>query len=190
MPLSLPALLARPFVFVRHGETAPNRQGIIAGSTDVPLNAEGEQQARSASVLVSQQHWSVVAVSPMLRARQTASLLLPDASHHLIDDLRERHWGQLEGQPLAALPPYEQTPPGGESWSAFQLRVLQSLNLLLTQYELPLIVAHSGIFRVIRQAISGTPYGERIGNVQPLLIQPDSQGGWQLLSLTPTITTS
>jgi hypothetical protein len=38
--------------------------------------------------------------------------------------------------------------------------VTDALNSLLEKYEM-LIVAHSGVFRVIRYYASGTPYGDR-----------------------------
>ena len=44
------ATLARiPFWFLRHGETDWNAQGISQGNVDIPLNATGLAQARSAA---------------------------------------------------------------------------------------------------------------------------------------------
>lgn len=177
-------IICKPFVFVRHGETALNRDKLIGGSTDVPLTEEGELQAQEARALLGRYRWNGVAVSPLLRARQTAELALPDVPYTVFDDLRERDWGELERRPWTEQPPYEETPPGGESWEAFCHRVTGALNTILTQYERPLIIAHSGVFRVLRRYALGTPYGIRIGNVVPMWISPGQQPNeWRIVPL-------
>lgn len=178
------SLICKPFVLVRHGETPLNLAQRIGGRSDVPLTARGEEQARAASALLMRQRWSCIAVSPLLRARRTAELALPGQPVTLVDDLRERDWGDMEGMPIASQPPYEQTPPNGESWQAFCDRVTSALNLLLTVHDTPLLVAHSGIFRVINLYATGTPYGERMGNVVPMWILPGLRAGeWEIVPL-------
>jgi len=179
------SLICKPFVFVRHGETPLNRDKLIGGRTDVPLTEEGERQARAAAPLLSGWEWNGVAVSSLQRARRTLELALPGVPHVVVDDLRERDWGLLENRPIAELPPYESTPPWGESWEQFSTRVTGALNGLLEQYDLPLIVAHSGVFRVIRYYASGTPYGDRVGNVVPMWISPgQTEEEWQIVPLS------
>ncbi|REC95790.1 histidine phosphatase family protein [Kushneria indalinina] len=175
-------LLPRPFVFLRHGETFYNRAYLIAGSPDVPLTPYGESQAHDASAVLGRQAWSHVAVSTMFRARKTARLALPESKLHVYAGLRERDWGALEKTPIQDPMPYFETPDGGESWADFQRRVLDTLNELLTRFECPLVVAHSGVFRVICNVTQGHPYGARIGNVAPILCQPPAQEDnvWQL----------
>jgi len=177
-------LICKPFVFVRHGETPLNRDKVIGGSTDVPLTDEGEQQARSAAPILGRYDWNVVAVSSLKRAQRTLELALPGAAHVVMPDLCERDWGDLENRPLAELTPYESTPPGGESWETFCTRVTDALNSLLEQYDTPLIVAHSGVYRVIRYHAFGTPYGDRVGNAVPMWISPgETPQEWQIVPL-------
>lgn len=177
-------IICKPFVFIRHGETPLNRDKLIGGRTDVPLTEEGEWQAQEAGTLLTRYRWSGVAVSPLLRARQTAELALPDVSYEVFEGLRERDWGDLELRTWSELTPYEETPPGGESWEAFCTRVTDALNTILTQYERPLVVAHSGVFRVLRRYALGTPYGARIGNVEPMWILPgENAHEWRILPL-------
>lgn len=174
------SLHCKPFIFVRHGETPLNRDHLIGGRTDVPLTAAGEQQAEKARGILAQQRFSCVAVSPLLRARQTAAIALPGHALQIVDDLRERDWGDLECQPYAQQPPYEETPPGGERWIDFTQRVVSALNTLLSEYDTPLVVAHSGVYRVIQLLATGSPYGPRVGNVAPLFILPATVSGqWQ-----------
>ncbi|MDP2085711.1 MAG: extracellular solute-binding protein [Gemmobacter sp.] len=46
-------LLHHPFWFLRHGETVANAADVIAGSTDSPLTAQGQQQADQAALPVA-----------------------------------------------------------------------------------------------------------------------------------------
>ncbi|WP_048636365.1 histidine phosphatase family protein [Brenneria goodwinii] len=177
-------LICKPFVFLRHGETPLNRDRLIGGRTDVPLTENGEQQARNAAPHLANHTWSCIAVSDKLRARQTAALALPGLPKLIVPDLRERDWGDLELRPYAEQPPYEQTPPGGESWDDFCARITGALNQLLQQYDTPLVVAHSGVFRVLNTLATGSPYGPRIGNAAPMWIMPGhSPGDWTIIPL-------
>ena len=178
------SIICKPFVFVRHGETPLNRDKLIGGSTDVPLTDIGRQQAVLAQPLLTRFHWSCIGVSSLLRARQTAQLAVPGRSYTTFDGLRERNWGDLEGLPGAAITPYEETPPGGESWDVFLARVTMAVNTLLSEFDCPLIVAHSGVFRVLNYYAFGTPYGNRIGNVAPMWILPGKiPEEWRIMPL-------
>lgn len=83
-------------VLLRHGETEWSRLRKHTGQTDVPLTAEGEDQARHAARLVGGHAFALVLVSPLLRARRTAELaglgpLVTD------DRLAEWDYGGYEG---------------------------------------------------------------------------------------------
>ncbi|MCC5881937.1 MAG: histidine phosphatase family protein [Halomonas sp.] len=171
-------LLAKPFVFIRHGETQLNREQRICGHSDVPLTAWGETQAREAASCLNRP-WSRVVTSTLQRAWRTAELAVPGQQAERLSGLDERDWGLLDQLPLNEQPPYEETPPGGESWAVFQARVLAALNGVLASTEVPLVVAHSGVFRVIRAQLIGTPHGPRLSNATPYLICPGLLG-WQV----------
>ena len=93
-----------PFWFLRHGETDWNAQGLSQGNTDIPLNAVGLAQARSAASTLagnrrhrhasSPRRWSAPG-SP--RRSPAEALGLPVA---LDDGLREVAFGVQEGQPM------------------------------------------------------------------------------------------
>lgn len=171
-------LLARPFVFLRHGETQLNREHRICGRNDVPLTALGEAQARQAAAWLARP-WSRVVTSTLQRAWRTAELAVPGQEAMRLHGLAERDWGDLEAAHLDRQPSYLETPPGGESWAAFQSRVLAALNGVLASEEMPLVVAHSGVFRVIRAQLIGTPHGPRLANATPYLVRPGLLG-WQV----------
>ena len=73
------------FYLVRHGQTDWNRAGKIQGTTDIPLNETGRQQAEQlATVLKERIGYSAetridaVYASPLARAFQTAEILAKD----------------------------------------------------------------------------------------------------------------
>ena len=59
----------------RHGETAWNRENIVCGVTDIPLNETGMEQAKATAQKLRDTPLDRVIVSPLLRARQTAALI-------------------------------------------------------------------------------------------------------------------
>ncbi|HOV47334.1 MAG TPA: histidine phosphatase family protein [Anaerolineae bacterium] len=63
-------------ILVRHGRTAHNVQGRIQGHTDVPLDAEGREEARRAGEWL-REHYAVQALysSPLSRAHETAVII-------------------------------------------------------------------------------------------------------------------
>jgi broad specificity phosphatase PhoE len=88
------------FIFVRHGKSQANQDKIIA-APDSPLTKEGEAQARKVGRELKKNDVTVVVSSPLLRARQTAEIIakqLKVAEVQVIDDLRERGFGQLQNQ--------------------------------------------------------------------------------------------
>jgi len=83
-------------VLIRHGETEWTLSGQHTSYTDLPLTANGEEQARTLAPLLASRHLTWVLCSPMQRAQQTAKLAGLD--HLRIDpDLREWDYGGYEG---------------------------------------------------------------------------------------------
>ncbi|MGR0279151.1 histidine phosphatase family protein [Marinomonas dokdonensis] len=166
-------LIEKPFVFVRHGQTKLNAAGLIGGRTDSPLTSLGIEQAKQGAKQLNVA-WSAVYASGLSRAQDTARYAVPKQEFIVHEGLNERDWGDLEECPIAQLTPYEETPPNGEAWADFEARVIGALNDILAQHEWPLIVAHSGVHRVLNNHINGTPYGERIDNVAAKAFEPVS----------------
>ena len=120
--------------FVRHGETALNRDGRLQGRVDAELSPRGlEQVARLATRLST---WEIASVysSPLTRARQTATAIAAVAGCEVEIDERliELDYGEWDGLPLSEIRPKRGAsqfadpnfaPPGGESLVAVQARV-------------------------------------------------------------------
>ena len=129
---------------------------------DEPLCPEGiaaAQQAGSFPAVLK------VIASPMLRARQTASLLFPNADQQVMHDLREMDFGAFEGRTadeMSGDPAYRawveggcrEVCPGGEGLFGFSARTCaafdQAVRQSISQGESRLIlVAHGGTLMAV-----------------------------------------
>jgi broad specificity phosphatase PhoE len=167
-PAVIIPLLTRSFYFLRHGQTDSNLRGIVAGSLDVPLTEQGYAQARAAARLLQNRGITEIYSSELRRARDTANCVaeLLDVSVHFLPGLGERHWGALEGQPRA-LRVAGMTPPGAETPEEFSERVIKALAKIESE-GIPLVVAHSGVFRELCGMLDVVYPAERIDNAQPV----------------------
>ena len=81
---------------IRHGITEGNNALHFNGSgTDEPLTEEGREALKK---IEGVKPGSLLFASPMIRARETAAIMFPDAKPLIIDDLREMHFGIFEGK--------------------------------------------------------------------------------------------
>ncbi len=147
---------------VRHGETEWSKSGQHTGSTEVPLTAEGEEQARRLLADLGERTWAAVLVSPRQRARRTAELA-GTTDYEVLDDLAEWEYGVLEGHTTAeyearrkavGLPRWElfaDGAPGGEDAAAVGARVDRVLDRARREMEGGdvLVFAHSHLLRVM-----------------------------------------
>ena len=179
----MPNLLSGSFYFLRHGESDTNRRKVIAGSQDPPLTDRGREQADAAARLVSALPIAAVYASPKRRAAETARVAssILGLPVHTVDDLRERHWGELEGRPTAERKTHFMTPSGGEGWEVFVDRVWSAL----TAIDGPapgLIVAHAGIMLVLQLKLGFGVDFKLIDNARPVRFDSPTQPGepWRL----------
>ena len=107
--------------FIRHGETAWSLTGQHTGRSEVPLTANGEQEARELGERLRHVTFDQVFVSPRLRARRTCELA-GWTNATVEPDLAEWDYGDYEGQrsdEIHAKRPgwdiYTDGCPGGES---------------------------------------------------------------------------
>ena len=173
------ALFGRPFYFLRHGESALNAQRIIAGSIDTELTALGHRQALEAAEALANAPVTAIYASAMRRTRDTAApiaerLKLPVT---VIPELGERNWGSFEGQPRDARTPGA-VPENAESREAFASRVL--VGLARINSAVPLIVGHSGVYRVLCRTLALVETEGPVDNCRPLRISPQPGGGWEV----------
>src|SRR4051812_35400951 len=100
-------------VLIRHGETEWSRSGRHTGTTDLPLTAHGEEQARAVGAALAGQGFALVLTSPRQRARRTAELAGLTGSE-VDDDLVEWDYGAYEGRTTAEI-----SAELGRPWTVF-----------------------------------------------------------------------
>jgi probable phosphoglycerate mutase len=120
--------------FVRHGQTAVNRDGRLQGRLDARLSDVGRAQASALASALKDDAVSRVISSPLLRARETATAIADAQGLEVETDERliELDYGEWDGVPLHLVPADNWaawradatfTPPGGESLVDVQDRV-------------------------------------------------------------------
>lgn len=90
---------------VRHGETAPNKEGLALGQADVPLTDTGRWQAQRLADSLAGEQIAAVYSSPLQRALNTASPIAAACEVEPVvhDGLIEMNIGVLDGLPLTEI---------------------------------------------------------------------------------------
>lgn len=169
--------------FVRHGETAWNREGRLQGRADSPLTLRGVQLCLAygdflESALAGTAPEAIgFYVSPMGRTRQTASLLAdalgvplaafavdPLLAEHDVGELEGLDWDEIEdrhGLTREIWRRWDTRAPGGES----RLDVLGRARRWLGEsrrLDVAVVVSHGGLSRALRTAYLGLGEDERL----------------------------
>jgi probable phosphoglycerate mutase len=158
---------------VRHGETDWNVESRLQGWTDIPLNANGLEQAQAAAMSLATRPVGRVISSDLQRARQTAVPIAARAGVEPAFDpvLRERRYGTAEGRIDAELD-LELGGQLGDRWAdpdfAFEggetrrevyarlSAFLAALFVVPYQGEV-VLVSHGGALRAARGVLEGIP---------------------------------
>lgn len=147
---------------VRHGQSEGNVKGVASGSTDHPITPLGEQQAINLGKKLNHINFDKVFSSDLTRARRTAELILLDRKLEISTTkaLRERNFGELEGESIAELHklfdswnkfPYTEQlkfrPPNGESGEEVISRFITFLREIAIGYpdNTILITTHGSV---------------------------------------------
>lgn len=148
------------FLFIRHGQTVANRDGVRSGGeSDTHLTELGRDQARRAELTLHRLGVtpSLILASPLSRTIETAELLNVRFGLEVRTEpgLLERRLGAWNGRSIEATqPPLARgvTPPGGESDAVFRARVLAAFRALAPLYaRWPLIVSSRGVARILME---------------------------------------
>lgn len=166
-------LLDGPFFFLRHGESEANRERLIAGSTNTPLTAKGRLQAAQGAERLTGCGLQAIYTSPLARAHDTAAIVarVLEMPYTVVAGLEERDWGVMEGLPLSAITDRSITPENGEGLRQFEDRVMDTLRLINGPTP-ALVVAHSGLLRVLRSRLGTGDVVDWVGNCLPILCSP------------------
>lgn len=180
--------LRRVFAFIRHGQTDWNRDDRLQGSSDIPLNDVGRQQAHEAAAILRDGGWEAIVSSPLSRARETAEIMAADLGIELGPSYAafvERDYGVNEGgssSEIVAKHPNRDY-PGAESLASVVARGTAGLAMVAADFgETPtIIVCHGTIIRYTLAALAGRRLpGILNGSISTLELQ---NGVWQVLSV-------
>ncbi|WP_017327822.1 histidine phosphatase family protein [Synechococcus sp. PCC 7336] len=169
-------------LLVRHGETEWNRQKRFQGQRDIPLNDNGELQARQAAAFLREQPLDLAFSSPLKRPWRTAEIVLEEnlsaqttplelqpvealqeISHGLWEGLLEQ---EIEANFPGQLPIWQTTPakvqmPEGENLQQVWDRSLSAWQQLVEQVRAhsetatALVVAHDAVNKGILSGLMG-----------------------------------
>ncbi|MGO2112221.1 MAG: histidine phosphatase family protein, partial [Pseudoclavibacter sp.] len=141
---------------IRHGETDWNVKGLLQGTSDIPLNERGRNQADDASRLLVDADWQRIYSSPLGRARETARIISTRAGIHpagVLPGFIERSFGALEGETYltstGAHRPLDD--PSVEPVDQVQARALAAFDAIEDEHhdDSTLIVAHGTVIRLL-----------------------------------------
>lgn len=174
--------------FIRHGQTDWNREERIQGSSDIPLNDTGREQARDAERMLAAWSWDAVVSSPLARARETAQIVADGLGLPLgpaYPELAERDYGPWEGasstEIMARWPARDY--PDAETLDAVVERCLRGLARIDADYpdRNVVVVCHGTIMKYTLIRLTGYPVGiVENGTVSAIERHGD---GWRVLTI-------
>jgi len=163
--------------FVRHGETIWNKEKKIQGRSDIPLNEYGKELGMITADALKDIPFDIVYSSPLIRAKETAEILVKDRNLVIHEDNRllEMSFGEGEGESLPEIHahpemklhnfihnPGEYTPPaGGETFEELYERCKNFIEEVIIpaeeKYNTMLIVGHGALIRGFIHNINNRP---------------------------------
>lgn len=161
---------------VRHGQTDWNRDGLLQGRTDIPLNDTGREQAHEAGRALRVRRFDGIYASPLARAFETAAIIAGElgmSAPVAVPGLEERGYGRAEGMTGSeirnAFGENRADIPEWEDDETLLGRVLEALAGLAAHHEGEriLVVVHGGVIgAVARHLTDGArpAQGEFVGN--------------------------
>ncbi len=163
---------------VRHGKTELNQRGVLQGRSNSPLNEEGVLQAKEAAKKLQGIGFAKIYSSPLIRAVQTAKILVPGMEPVIDERLIEMDYGPYEGTSLKDRDPKlmkffsdfvnNPAPDGMEQLSAVVSRCGDFLedikgeegNILISTHA----IAMKGLLEYLTPGSKGSYWSKYIGN--------------------------
>lgn len=160
-------------ILVRHAETKKNALGKLHMPGDHEgLSKKGRKQAKVLAKRLLDFKPQVVFTSNEKRAINTAEIIakMLKVPYKVEPGLEERNWGDFTDRPwkdivsvldrMSLVERYLFVPPGGESWKAFEKRLIVNVEKLVSEKETIVIVTHGGAIRALMPYLLGVPREE------------------------------
>ena len=163
--------------FIRHGETIWNKERKLQGRSDIPLNEYGRELAYVTSDALEDIPFDLVYSSPLIRAKETAEILVKNRNLEIHEDIRlvEMSFGEGEGESLPQIHAHPEMklhnfihnpenyipPTGGESFEELYKRCKSFIEDIILpaerKYDYMLIVGHGALIRGMIHYINHRP---------------------------------
>lgn len=171
--------------FIRHGQTDWNARELLQGSSDIPLNDVGRQQAQEVVEKLGGGHWDAIVSSPLRQARETAQIMAQGLGLELsrsYDELIERDYGQAEGMRLEESEKLWPNKTGGgiETLESVVARGRKAISLITGDFpgKNVLVVCHGTIIRYTLSDFAGYKLDTILNGSVALL--DNSSGDWKV----------
>lgn len=146
---------------VRHGETDYNKDRLLMGQLDIPLNEKGLSQAKQVGKVLENKRISKIYSSDLQRATKTAEIInTQNIPIELVTNFREHTLGRLDGTKWT--PEWDEQDisefeerilrEGGEPLNHFEKRIWETFVKITENHskdENLLIITHGGCIRII-----------------------------------------
>ncbi|SDH97678.1 probable phosphoglycerate mutase [Planococcus glaciei] len=176
--------------FVRHGITDWNIQRIAQGSSDIPLNETGREQARAiAGRLAQEEPWDVIISSDLIRARETAETIAVELGMPIdeIDPrIRELSGGLIEGTTEADRierwgPDWREQDLQREPLSAGIKRSAEAIQEAMEKYpgKRILMVSHGGLIGLALKNLLPDRFEKIVLNNTSITILENVESKWE-----------
>ncbi len=180
---------------IRHGQTPGNKLQRYIGTTDEPLSTEGREFLEKLTYPMPE----ALYVSPLCRCVETAGILFPGKSFHIIEELSECDFGEFEYKNYLELSgdmEYQhfidtmgaEGFPGGESTETFKARTVKAFREILARFfretEDPdktlVFVVHGGTIMAVMEALAKerkSYYDWQVGNGEGIFGEIETPDG-------------
>ena len=151
-------------LFVRHGQTFANLEGIIQGQLDSPLTEEGQMQAKTTAEKLKNTKIDIIYTSPLIRASKTSEVINVYHNIPIIQDerLKEQNAGDATGRKYSDATKEEtedfiKNPHKyhAESFQDLYDRNVDFFKTIENTDKNILIVSHSGVWKMLRRYVLG-----------------------------------
>lgn len=151
---------------VRHGETDFNKNKIIQGRFDIPLNDLGKEQAKKTSKNFADINFDIIISSPLKRALETAHIIASQINY--TDDIIieeafiERNFGEADGKnvDLYVDDIFKDNVKGLEKEEEIKQRIFSGIDRVCKTYENKniMVVCHSHSIKAMLASVNPNEY--------------------------------
>lgn len=171
---------------IRHGQTNWNKQRLMQGTSDIPLNQVGRAQAHETATALKARGFTydVVVPSPLSRAHETAQIIAAEFGltvSKTYEGLVERGYGEAEGLDISE--EARRTPDafyeGVESERSVYLRGIETLRQIAADFpeKHVIVVSHGSLIRRALSATHGREFGT-VANAEPFEVNLPGLASW------------